>query len=108
MAQTVQLPPEAVAGMRRSPSWPALEALAPTIPYDLAICGDLRVPERLRAITVATLAVSGKDSPQWARNSVAAVARSIPGARLESVAGSHQVSEADLAPVLTDFLLGRP
>ncbi len=105
MAQTVQPPPAAIAGMRQSPAWPALEALAPTIPYDLTICGDQRVPERLGTIAVPTIAVCGLDSPLWARNSTAAVAAQIPGALLEQVPGSHQVSEVDLAPVLVEFLL---
>lgn len=106
MAQTVEMPPGAIAGMRQSPAWPALEALAPTIPYDLAVCGDQRVPERLSGIAIPTLALCGDDSPFWARHAVEVVAAQVPGARYASVAGSHQVSEAALVPVLTEFLLG--
>jgi pimeloyl-ACP methyl ester carboxylesterase len=105
LSQAVQLPPEAIAGMRQSPMWPALEALAPTVPYDLALTGDGQAPERLAAITVPTLALSGEDSPRWAQNSVEAVAAMIPGGRARSVAGSHRISEAALGPVLTEFLL---
>jgi pimeloyl-ACP methyl ester carboxylesterase len=105
MAQAVEMPAEAIAGMRRSPAWPALEAMAPTLPYDLAVCGDQQVPERLAAIAVPTLALTGEDSPVWARNSVAAVAAIIPGGRSRTVAGSHQISEVALVPVLTEFLL---
>jgi pimeloyl-ACP methyl ester carboxylesterase len=105
LTQAVELPPQAIAGMRQSPMWAGLEALAPTLPYDLALSGDQQVPERLATITVPTLALTGEDSPPWARNSVEAVAAMIPGGRAQSVAGSHLISEAALAPVLTEFLL---
>src|ERR1035441_5993995 len=42
------MPPEVLARMKAAPAWSQFEALAHTLPYDLAICADQVVPaERL-------------------------------------------------------------
>lgn len=105
LAQVVELPAPAIAGMERSPAWAHFTALARSLPYDLAVVGDQAVPvSRLPAITVPTLVIRGGDSPLWARNSVAAVAAAVPGARLSTMAGqTHQVAQDALAAVLLEF-----
>ena len=40
MAKAVEVPAEMIAQMRQSPMWPAMEQLAPTLPYDGAVMGD--------------------------------------------------------------------
>jgi pimeloyl-ACP methyl ester carboxylesterase len=102
-----QVPPEAMAMMKRSPSWPAFEEIAHTLPYDLAVCGDQSLPEkRIARIAIPTLALSGGESPAWARNSVDAVANAIPGARQRTLPGqTHGAADDVLAPVLFDFFL---
>jgi hypothetical protein len=99
------MPGDTVAAMEASPAWAALEALAPTLPYDLAICRDNLMPaDRLATIRVPTLVLSGGDSPAWARNAVAAVADTIPSAEHRSLAGQTHGAEDDvLAPVLRKF-----
>ncbi|MGA7417819.1 MAG: hypothetical protein WBW80_07490, partial [Acidimicrobiales bacterium] len=76
-------------------------------PYDLAICGDQVVPAgRLATIGVATLALSGGDSPRWAGEAVDAVARAIPGSERRVLDGqTHGVSDDVLGPVLGEFFL---
>ena len=55
--QFVGVPDDMLAGMRQSPMWPALEAVAPTLPYDAAALGvDRTVPtERAATVTAQTL-----------------------------------------------------
>jgi pimeloyl-ACP methyl ester carboxylesterase len=100
-----QVPSAVIAAMEASPSWPDMEAIAHTLPYDLAICADQFVPtDRLADIVVSTLALSGGASPEWARNAVAAVAAAIPGAQHASLEGqTHAAADDVLAPVLVQF-----
>jgi pimeloyl-ACP methyl ester carboxylesterase len=90
---------------REQPWWPTLEAVAHTLPYDMAIVGDGKVPaERLAKINIPTLGLSGGASPEWARNSVAAVTAAIPGATSQVLEGqTHGVAPEVVAPVLISF-----
>ncbi len=108
LTEGVNVPPAGVAAMREAPSWPGLEALAHTLPYDVTVLGDFAVPVgRLAKIGVPTLVTDGANSPDWARNSVRAVADTVPGARHLSLAGQdHGVADDVLAPLLVEFLLG--
>jgi pimeloyl-ACP methyl ester carboxylesterase len=102
------VPSEVLARMKAAPTWSQFEALAHTLPYDLAVCADQVVPaDRLATIDAPTLTLSGGDSPQWARDGVEAVARAIPGSELRVLAGqTHGVADDVLAPVLGSFFLG--
>jgi hypothetical protein len=93
------------AGLRQAPFWPAMVALAPTLPYDLAIMGDGSVPvDLLSRIAVPTLAMDGGASPQWAADSALAIVAAVRGARRTTVAGQGHGVDADaVAPVLLDF-----
>jgi pimeloyl-ACP methyl ester carboxylesterase len=103
-----EVPAEIIAAMEAGPGWAPMEALAPTLPYDLAICGDQTLAvDRLGKISIPTLALSGGASPGWARNAVAAVAAAIPGAEHVSLAGqTHGAADDVLAPVLAKFFVG--
>jgi pimeloyl-ACP methyl ester carboxylesterase len=60
--QYVGTPAEQIEGMRHSPTWPSLEAIAPTLAYDhTAILGeDLSVPTgRAAQVRVPTLVMNG-------------------------------------------------
>jgi pimeloyl-ACP methyl ester carboxylesterase len=101
-------PPEVVTMMKGAPLWSRFEALAHTLPYDLAILGDQRVPDvRLATIDVPTLVLSGAESPRWARDAVEAVATAVPDSQHVVLEGqSHNAADDVLAPVLTSFFLG--
>jgi pimeloyl-ACP methyl ester carboxylesterase len=101
------LPADVVTAMKGTPGWAQFEAIAHTLPYDLAVCADQVVPtERLATIAVPTLALSGGKSPQWARDAVDAVARAIPGSENRVLQGqTHGVADDALAPVLASFFL---
>jgi pimeloyl-ACP methyl ester carboxylesterase len=96
------MPPEALDGLRSSPWWPRMRALAPALEHDLALIGDARIPaERLAAIGCPTLVLSGGSSPS---PEGAALAGAVPGARYEVVAGqTHAVQATAIAPVLLDW-----
>jgi pimeloyl-ACP methyl ester carboxylesterase len=108
MIDAVGLPSQAVAQTRQSPAWPALEALAHTILYDLQIMGDNRPPQAdLARITVPTLVLGSSASPGWLQDAVATTAASVPGAEHRLLAGEfHGVAPQELAPVLVAFFQG--
>ncbi|MCU1524663.1 MAG: alpha/beta hydrolase [Microbacteriaceae bacterium] len=91
--------------VKQAPFWPGMVAMAHTLPYDLALTGDGRVPtDRLAAITASTLVMDGGTSPGWAGRAAASVAAAIPGARRLTVEGQdHGVDQTVLAPLLAEF-----
>jgi pimeloyl-ACP methyl ester carboxylesterase len=108
MTDVTAAPPGILAMMENSPMWPGLQALAHTLPYDLALGGDQGIPvDYLATITVPVLVLGGAGSPDWFQRTVEATAAAIPGARLVMLPGqSHNVPPEVIAPVLTDFFLG--
>jgi pimeloyl-ACP methyl ester carboxylesterase len=108
MTDVTAAPPGVLAMMENSPMWPGLQALAHTLPYDLALGGDLGIPvDYLAKITVPVLVLGGASSPDWFQRTVEATAAAIPGARLVMVPGqAHNVPPEVIAPLLTDFFLG--
>ena len=105
------VPPEVVAGMRSEPFWAGMEKIAHTLAYDGAVMGDTMsgrpLPaDRWASVTVPTLVMDGDQSPDWARNSVAALADLLPNAERRSLGGQdHGAASEVLAPVLVEFLL---
>ena len=112
MINGVGLAPDAVAPMKDSSFWPAIEAVAHTLPYDSAVMGDTLSGEPLQAhrwdrATIPTLVIDGGASPEWQRNAVQALVDVLPDARRLTMDGqTHEVDPALLAPVLTRFLVG--
>jgi pimeloyl-ACP methyl ester carboxylesterase len=98
-------PPEVVTMMKGAPVWARFEALAHTLPYDLAILGDQRIPvQRLTTVDVPALVVSGAASPQWARDAAESVAMAVPHSQHRVLEGqTHNVADDVLAPVLISF-----
>ena len=109
LTESAGVPGFVVDGMRDSPEWAFLAALAPSLPYDVALFppGQGLPAERLGAVRVPTLVLDGGESPAWMRAAAAAVAAAVPGAVAETLPGQdhgvlHQ-PEA-LVPVLRRFL----
>ncbi|WP_427018858.1 alpha/beta fold hydrolase [Pseudarthrobacter sp. P1] len=92
--------------MAQAPWWPALVALAPTLPYDLTLAADGMVPtQRFSRIGAPVLALYGGASPAWAEASAAAVAASVQDGRQQEVPeATHAVPHEAIAPILLDFL----
>ena len=108
MTDVIQAPAEMIPMMENSPMWAGLQALAHTLPYDLALTGDQGVPvDYLAKITVPVLVLGGANSPDWFHRTVEATTGAIPGARLVMLDGQdHGAPPEVIAPVLTDFFLG--
>jgi alpha-beta hydrolase superfamily lysophospholipase len=103
MVEAADASAEAVAAMRRQPSWSESETVAHTLPYEAAVMGpgNALPAERLAAITQPTLVLTGGDSPAWLTNAGKAVAGTIPGAVHRVLDGqTHNVSPAALTPEL--------
>ena len=94
---SVGVPDAAVEGMRRSPGWPAMEAIAPTLVYDAMVMGDSRVPPELASLRVPTLVLTGGATGAWAADAAAALLRVLPDAR-------HLVLEGQTHAVAWDVL----
>ena len=108
MTDVTQAPPEVLPRLENSPAWPALQALAHTLPYDLLLNGNEGVPaDELAKITAAVLVVGGARSPDWFGHTVAATAAAIPGARLRMLEGcDHNVPAETISAVMTEFFTG--
>jgi alpha-beta hydrolase superfamily lysophospholipase len=95
---TVGLPQEVIAGMRRSPGWPGMEALAPTLVYDAAVMGDSTVPTTLiSSVKVPTLVLTGGNTGAWAESAARALTAALPFSE-------HRVLERQTHAVAWDVL----
>jgi pimeloyl-ACP methyl ester carboxylesterase len=97
------------AVMPLTPVWPKLKAVAPTLPYDIAIVRDHQrgipfTPGEWAAVKVPTLVAVGGKSPAWMTNATRALADSLPDATYRLLRGqNHMVKAQAIAPVLTEF-----
>ena len=112
METGVGMPPEAIAAMKDAPFWPALEAVAHTLPYDMRVMGDNLSGKPLQAdrwasLTIPTLVIDGGASPPWLGNAAQGLVDVLPEARRRTIEGqTHDVDPTLLAPVLEEFLAG--
>jgi pimeloyl-ACP methyl ester carboxylesterase len=106
--KTIGLPEAMIAGMRQTPMWPDMEALAHTLAYDATIMGDSTVPTGLVAsVTAPTLVLDGSDTGAWAANSARALTAALSNPRHHTLNGqAHNVAWDVLAPVLKEFFTG--
>jgi pimeloyl-ACP methyl ester carboxylesterase len=101
----VGMPGPAVEGMKSSPAWEGMTAIAPTLGYDAAVMGDSSIPAELAGITARTLSLGGGASPEFMKWGAHGIAQLIPGAELEILAGQgHGVDPDVLARRVTAFL----
>ncbi|MFI7676275.1 alpha/beta fold hydrolase [Actinophytocola sp. NPDC049390] len=110
--KSVDVPGFALVMMQLLPVWKKLKGVAHTLPNDLVLVEGLRqgrpLPsDRWTTATMPTLVADGGKSPDYMRNSAAALAAVLPNARHETVPGqTHLVKAKALAPVLRSFFLG--
>ena len=94
------IPEEFTAGMRQSPGWPALEALAHTTAYDLTITGT--VPH-LTSVTAPALVLDSAGSDERLRGWADGVAERLPNGRRRTLPGDwHGVAPDVLAKALAE------
>jgi pimeloyl-ACP methyl ester carboxylesterase len=109
---------EMVAQMRQSPMWPALEAVAPTLVYDVTIMEDTERGDPLPlgkwdAVTVPTLVMDGTvflgrgESHVFLRHGADELVNILPDAQRRTLEGQdHGPADDVLAPALKEFFLG--
>jgi pimeloyl-ACP methyl ester carboxylesterase len=99
MTGLVGIPPEAVAGIRQSPMWPAMEALAPSLRYDDAVMSEI---PPVSNVTIPVTVLVGGASPAWLREAGRALAAVLPNGEVRELPNqTHDVDPAALATVLT-------
>ena len=105
IVEAVGQPQEMVDGMKGTPMWASLEAMAPTLVYDALQMGDSSVPTKLLStITTETLAIHSTTSPAWMQSATQTAAAALPNASVIGLEGQfHQVSDEILAPALTKY-----
>ncbi|MFI7676272.1 alpha/beta fold hydrolase [Actinophytocola sp. NPDC049390] len=95
------MPPEALATMRETPAWPALEALAPTLRYD----NEVMILETLPTTTVPTTILTGGASPTWMHEAAHRLATHLPNATTTTLPNeTHNISPPTLAKALQKTL----
>ncbi|WP_433163716.1 alpha/beta fold hydrolase [Kribbella sp. CA-247076] len=106
LVHAVEMPAEVLAPMRSAPLWKDLEALAPTLAYDVLVMGDFTIPDHwATAITVPTLVIDGGESRDWRRNTAQVVADLLPeGSRLTMDGHPHDVEPDVLGPIVERFV----
>lgn len=108
MTDVVHLPQPALAQLDSAPWVTALEPLAPTLPYDIAVTAGGVPAAELGKITAPVLILGGGNSPAWFRRSVAEQAAAIPGAQLVTIDGyDHNAPPEVISPILASFFSGR-
>ena len=113
MRNAIGIPAPFVALMRLMPMWKDLKTTAHSLPYDWESLGrhtmygaPLRF-EEWAPVEVPVQVVYGAKSPGVLRQGSEALARVLPDATLEELAGmSHNVRMEVLAPALGDFFAG--
>ena len=106
---TVGMPREMVDGMRGTPRWAELEALAPTLAYDSEVMGDLgrdgTIPvDQAGGVTTPALVLTGGADHLWMTDLGRRLAEVLPQGRHRVLEGQeHVVPPEVLVPVLTGF-----
>jgi pimeloyl-ACP methyl ester carboxylesterase len=81
---------EMIEGIRQSPAWAQLTAVAHTLPYDAAARGDRSVPaNRGAAVIVPTLVMNGSESPHFLATTAEALTWAIPNAEHMTLEGQR-------------------
>jgi len=111
MARGPRVPAAVIEGVKQSPAWPGMTAIAHTISYDNRILGDAMGgdPAPLRrwsTLTTPTLVLAGGDSPESMLHAAAVLTAILPNATMRTLEGqTHGAAAEVLAPVLLDFFL---
>jgi pimeloyl-ACP methyl ester carboxylesterase len=106
------MPDEVIDGMRGTPRWSELVALAPTLAYDSAVMGDIESGGAVPADVAARarrpgLVLVGGASPPFMMEVSLRLADLLPEGSHDVVEGhGHVVPPEVLAPVVAQFLHG--
>ncbi|MCP3802901.1 alpha/beta hydrolase [Allokutzneria sp. A3M-2-11 16] len=104
------MPDETIEQIKNMQTWPAMEAVAPSLAYDAAVLryysrGGTVPLESLAAVTVPTLAMSGGDSPAFFGSAAQKIADGVLNGEHRVLAGqTHYVDPHVLSAALIEFL----
>jgi pimeloyl-ACP methyl ester carboxylesterase len=102
----IGVPEEMINDMRRTPSWAAMVAVAPTLVYDCRI-SEASTFDLLATVRVPALVLSSTGSTEDLAQMAAVVADALPIATLRRLPGEwHGVPDDVLAPALTEWFVG--
>jgi len=105
----VGMPQEMVEGMRHTPRWAKLEAIAPTLAYDSEVMGDIgrdgTIPvDQASRVTVPAFVLTGGADYPWMTDVGRRLADAMPNGRHRILEGQeHVVPPEVLVPVLAEF-----
>ena len=105
----VGMPREMIEGMRRTPTWAELKALAPTLAYDSEVMGDVSrggtIPvEKASRVTVPALVLTGGADYPWMIEVGRRLADAMPNGGHRVLEGQeHTVPPEVITPVLEGF-----
>jgi pimeloyl-ACP methyl ester carboxylesterase len=104
------MPSEAIDAMRAEPSWPAIEPLGRSLPYDSAALDDAHgggVPAGLERVTTPTLVLVGGANPPFFLQVARELANGLPNAGLHTLEDEGHVADAGkIAPIVVSFMAG--
>lgn len=104
MTDIVHVPEQAATGLKDAAWVAALEPLARTLPYDIAVAAGGVPTDELANVDIPVLVIGGANSPAWFQRSVAEQAAAVPGARQVTLDGyDHNAPPEVLAPILAEF-----
>jgi pimeloyl-ACP methyl ester carboxylesterase len=108
----VGTPAEMVAQFRTQPWFAGLEAVAPTLAYDVAILEGTQAglplsPSLTERVTQPTLVIVSSPGLPWMHNGCQKLVDALPDARLIELEGEFHALKPDvLAPAVSDFFAG--
>lgn len=98
-------PPQVLGQMKAGPYWAHMQSFARTLACDIRLCNGGSIPAGLLAsITAPVLALAGRASPAWARDTAAAIAAAVPSGQHRVLEGQgHGAADEVLIPALEEF-----
>lgn len=104
----VGVPKFGIFMMSLFPMWKKLKAVAHTLPYDIEVMNEFKMPENeARSVKAPTLVSAGTKTSESIKRSAKRLSELIPDCRLRMLEGqTHNVSEKAIAPVLIEFFKG--
>lgn len=104
MTDVIHVLEQTAAGLMDAPWVRALEPLARTLPYDIAVAAGGVPAGELAKVAIPVLVIGGGNSPAWFQRSVAEQAAAVPGARQMTLDGyDHNAPPEVLTPILAEF-----
>ncbi len=105
IARALQFPEGMFEGMKQSPMWSGMVALAPTMAYDNAVMGrNAALPTEASSIHIPTLVAAGGASPEIMHRGAKVLADAVPQSTYKILEGqTHEVKPEIIVPLIKEF-----